>query len=158
MNMLCDTLPNNVKEESYAGYAYEGDQSLDGPDSQWELLKYARVEIYESQKTKTDRLHVDTTKRASKARVAQACKTVCLWIGRRAADTNQDPRDCSGKRRPRKAKAKSDLAVTHAVDTMAGSPGWWACSACGSFPGKFYGIYCAFAGNWFFFCDYALNC
>ena len=74
VNKLWDTLPNNLKDESFAGYVYEEDQTLDGPDSQWELLKYARVDEYESQKAKAERLHLEKVKRDCEERVAREAK------------------------------------------------------------------------------------
>ena len=33
-------------EVKYKGYVYAEDETLDGPDSQWEILKYARIDNY----------------------------------------------------------------------------------------------------------------
>ena len=74
VNKLFDTLPSNHKDEDFTGYIYENDQTLDGPDSQWELLKYARVDNYETQKEKAKRLNIEKIIQENEAKVAREAK------------------------------------------------------------------------------------
>ena len=62
----------------------------------------------------------------------QLAKQVGIWIGRRAANANTEPRDCSGKKKGRARAQAEDLTVTHDVVPLEGSPGWWHCRQCES--------------------------
>jgi len=68
----------------------------------------------------------------NRRRVEATAKAVGRWIGRRSADANNDPRDCSGKRQDRRTRAERGLALTHEVVALTTSNGWWHCRACGT--------------------------
>jgi len=56
----------------------------------------------------------------------------CRWIAKRAAQANEDPRDCSGKSRPRRARTgEARVQIVHDVAPLTASPGWHHCRSCG---------------------------
>ena len=77
-------------EPTYEGYVYEEDETIDGPNSQWELLKYTRIDNYESQTAKAERLRIEAIVSKNEARVAREAQERRVTISDVVSDYESD--------------------------------------------------------------------
>ena len=77
-------------EPTYEGYVYEEDETIDGPNSQWELLKYTRIDNYESQTAKAERLRIEAIVSENEARVAREAQERRVTISDVVSDYESD--------------------------------------------------------------------
>ena len=82
-------------------YVYTMDETRSGPSQQWELLKQTRVDAYESQEAKAERVKMEQIKGDCAASVAHEAtlgpraQHVSAWDAE-ASDDESDPEDLDG--------------------------------------------------------------